>query len=115
MILDLEIDEESDGRVVIEVPSRPGVMAYGKDPAEAFGVLMGILESGWSEEMPAIGPPVEVPDWIDVSLHRPHAESRTMAEMGLADWEARLGPAPAWDPAAEVPIHWDPNAGWVEG
>jgi predicted RNase H-like HicB family nuclease len=36
MQLTLEIEQESDGRWLAEVPELPGVMAYGQSPDEAM-------------------------------------------------------------------------------
>lgn len=34
--LTVELEEETDGRWIAEVPELPGVMAYGDDPSEAY-------------------------------------------------------------------------------
>lgn len=35
MTLTVEVDQESDGRWIAEVPQLPGVLAYGKSPQDA--------------------------------------------------------------------------------
>ncbi len=34
-MFEIEIEREADGRWLAEIPSLPGVMAYGRDPKEA--------------------------------------------------------------------------------
>ena len=40
----IEIEQENDGRWIIEVPSLPGVMAYGVTKQEAFDKAMDLAE-----------------------------------------------------------------------
>jgi predicted RNase H-like HicB family nuclease len=35
LVLKIEIEQEADGRYIAEIPELPGVMAYGRNPAEA--------------------------------------------------------------------------------
>ena len=54
----MEVERETDGRILASVPDLPGVMAYGSDEAEAvrkvksiaLQVLADMIESG--EEVP---------------------------------------------------------------
>ena len=54
----VEVERETDGRILASVPDLPGVMAYGSDEAEAvrkvksiaLQVLADMIESG--EELP---------------------------------------------------------------
>ena len=60
-VLSIEIEREADGRWLAEIPSLPGVMAYGADKAEAqakvealaLRVLADRLEHG--EAIPELG------------------------------------------------------------
>jgi predicted RNase H-like HicB family nuclease len=39
------LDTEDDGRFIAEVPSMPGMMAYGKDQDEAIAAVKALAES----------------------------------------------------------------------
>jgi predicted RNase H-like HicB family nuclease len=42
MTLQIEIEQEDDGRWIAEVPSLPGVLAYGATEAEARGKVQAL-------------------------------------------------------------------------
>jgi hypothetical protein len=54
---------------------------------------------------------------LELSLANPHGESSSVAEAGMADWDA------GWTPSDEAlvdgaegrAVRWQPDRGWVEG
>jgi predicted RNase H-like HicB family nuclease len=60
-VLQIEIEQEEDGRWIAEIPALPGVMAYGRNPEEArskatalaLRALADRLEHG--EDIPELG------------------------------------------------------------
>ncbi len=89
MTIELEIDEETDGRIIVAMPSRPSVAASGVDAPEAFRRLLAILDEADEAETPV--------------------DPVALADEGLADWAAGLPPAPEFDPNADVAMRWDPS------
>ncbi len=73
MRLTIEIEREDEGRVLAEIPALPGVMAYGRSPAEATARVKALALRVLAERLEHGEPlPVEIdPLFLTSTGHEP--------------------------------------------
>ncbi len=60
-MLNVEIEQEEDGRFIAEVPDLPGVMAYGRDRAEAVAKVEALALRTLADRLEQGEPVPELP------------------------------------------------------